>query len=180
MEYKYLLELLKAGLYKEFFEDFKKAGVCFLKPETYGRSILENSSFIASSAFPDKNQWGRGFVARLSGSTAEFVEMWVCITAGRRPFRLDALGKLALEFKPVIPKEFFDRTGDFTFKFLGSTLVTYHNSRRQDTFADSFGINQIKIEWAGGETETSRGGVITGQAALRVRGQEAKKIEINF
>ena len=65
MEYKYVLELLKSGLYKEFFEEFKKTGVCFLDPAVYGRSILENSSFLASSAFPDKSNWARVFVSRL-------------------------------------------------------------------------------------------------------------------
>ncbi|MEJ2736485.1 MAG: cellobiose phosphorylase, partial [Anaerolineae bacterium] len=37
MEYKYLLEVLKAGLYEEFFEDFKAAVVCFHAPAVYGR-----------------------------------------------------------------------------------------------------------------------------------------------
>ena len=72
MEYKYLLELLKNGLFDEFYEDFYGALVCFLKPAVYGRSVLENSSFIVSSAHPDASLHGTGFVARLSGSTAEF------------------------------------------------------------------------------------------------------------
>lgn len=69
MEYKYLLELLRSGLYEEFFADFKKAAIPFQNPETYGRSIYENSSFIASSRNPNPSCRGRGFVARLSGST---------------------------------------------------------------------------------------------------------------
>ena len=40
MEYKYLLELLKSGLYEEYFADLKKMGVPFLPYETYGRSPL--------------------------------------------------------------------------------------------------------------------------------------------
>ena len=62
MEFKYLLGLLRAGLYEEFFSSIKNCFPCFLKPEIYGRSILENSSFISSSAFPDERNWGRGFV----------------------------------------------------------------------------------------------------------------------
>jgi hypothetical protein len=180
MEYKYLLELLKAGLYREFFGEFKKAGVCFLDPETYGRSILENSSFIASSAFPDRNQWGRGFVARLSGSTAEFVEMWLCMTAGRRPFRLDAAGELLLEFKPALPKEYFDGSGRFEFMFLNKTVVTYVNKRGIDTFSNSFGVEKIVIEWTDGKKSAIEGNVITGVLAHRVRAREAKKIEVYF
>ncbi len=73
MEYKYLLELLRSGLYEEFFADFKKAAIPFQNPEIYGRSIYENSSFIASSRNPNPSCRGRGFVARLSGSTIEFI-----------------------------------------------------------------------------------------------------------
>ena len=58
MEYKYILELLKNGLYKEFFTDFKNVLVPFQGPRRYGRSILENSSFIVSSAFPDQRLHG--------------------------------------------------------------------------------------------------------------------------
>lgn len=180
MEYKYLLELLKAGLCREFFDEFGKAGVCFLDPETYGRSILENSSFIASSAFPDRNQWGRGFVARLSGSTAEFVEMWLCMTAGRRPFRLDAAGELVLELKPSLPKGYFDENGEFEFRFLNKTAVTYRNSRGIDTFSPDFDIDKITIEWDGGGRSVIEGNVITGALAHRVRAREAKRIEVYF
>src|SRR3989339_2149590 len=77
MEYKYLLELLKAGLYKEFFADFKDVLIPFQNPKTYKRSILENSSFLASSAHPNPDIHGQGFVARLSGACAEFIDIWV-------------------------------------------------------------------------------------------------------
>ncbi|PAM92997.1 hypothetical protein B4N84_20275, partial [Flavobacterium sp. IR1] len=65
MEYKYLLATLKSGLYDEFYEDMKQALIPFLDPEMYGRSILENSSFIASSANPNVDLHGKGFVSRL-------------------------------------------------------------------------------------------------------------------
>jgi hypothetical protein len=48
----------------------------FMDPEVYGRSLMECSSFIASSAFPDPSIVGQGFLARLSGSTAEFLDIW--------------------------------------------------------------------------------------------------------
>ncbi|MDP2923847.1 MAG: cellobiose phosphorylase, partial [Candidatus Omnitrophota bacterium] len=82
MEYKYLLEVLKKGLYEEFFKDFYNCAVCFLEPRTYGRNILENSSFIVSSAYPDKSLWAKGFVARLSGATAELLNIWVMLCLG--------------------------------------------------------------------------------------------------
>ena len=77
MEYKYLLEILKAGLYAEFFEDFKQILIPFQDSQVYRRSPLENSSFLVSSAHPDEKLHGAGFVARLSGSTAEFLEIWL-------------------------------------------------------------------------------------------------------
>ena len=75
MEYKYLLELLKSGLYQQYIGDLYKAAIPFQDEERYGRSILENSSFLASSANPDESIHGRGFVARLSGSTVEFMDI---------------------------------------------------------------------------------------------------------
>ena len=86
MEYKYFLELLRSGLAKEFFTEIHGAMIPFLDPVKYGRSILQNSSFIASSAHEDKNLHGQGFVARLSGSTAEFLHMWLLMNMGLNPF----------------------------------------------------------------------------------------------
>ncbi|MEK7578638.1 MAG: cellobiose phosphorylase, partial [Patescibacteria group bacterium] len=141
MEYKYLLELVKNGLYKEFFEDFKNVLIPFQNPSRYGRSILENSSFLVSSAFPDERLHGNGFVARLSGSTAEFISIWIFICAGRSPFYLDEDKKLHLEFKPVLPGWLFSRKQEngfpkdtFAFKFLNKAMVVYHNPKRKDTF----------------------------------------------
>ena len=65
-----------------FFEDFKKVAVPFLDAKTYGRSIYENSSFIASSKNPNESYHGKGFVARLSGSTIEFISMWKLMMFG--------------------------------------------------------------------------------------------------
>ncbi|MBU1913066.1 MAG: hypothetical protein KKB22_06015, partial [Candidatus Omnitrophica bacterium] len=96
MEYKYLLEILKKGLYEEFFEEFKNVLIPFQRPERYGRSIFENSSFIVSSAFPDAKMHGRGFVARLSGSTAEMLSIWLLMSAGKEPFFLNEKGELNL------------------------------------------------------------------------------------
>jgi hypothetical protein len=53
MSYKFYLELLRGGLYNEFWAEAKTGLVVFMDPKVYGRSPLEASSFIASSAFPD-------------------------------------------------------------------------------------------------------------------------------
>jgi len=133
MAYKYLLGLLKAGLYEEYFEDFKNSLIPFQRPERYGRSPLENSSFLVSSSHPDKSLHGAGFVARLSGATAEFVEMWTILMAGKKPFRLQE-GELVLGLRPILPGWLFDQQNQVNFNFLGSIPVTYHNPLRVDTW----------------------------------------------
>jgi hypothetical protein len=154
MEYKYLLELLKNSLYKEFFEDFKNVLIPFQNPSRYGRSILENSSFLVSSAFPDQRLHGNGFVARLSGSTAEFISIWLLMCAGKNPFYLDGNKKLCLEFKPILPAWLFSQKEEngfpkntFAFKFLNKALVVYHNPERKDTFGKyAAKVKEITIE----------------------------------
>jgi hypothetical protein len=144
MEYKYMLELLKSRLYSHFYNDFKKVFVPFLKPDIYGRSILENSSFIVSGAFPEEKLHGNGFVARLSGSTAEFINIWLIMCVGKKPFYIDNKGKLCAELKPVLKSWLFTTKQDlsfsrdtFSFNFLGRTLVVYHNPARKDTFGSA-------------------------------------------
>jgi len=134
MEFKYLLELLKAGLYDEFFSALKTCLPAFLDPKVYKRSILENSSFLVSSANPNPNNHGRGFVARLSGACAEFIDMWVIMTTGKKMFSLDKDGKLNFKLSPVLPAWLFDQKGEFSFKLLGSIDVTYINKQKKDTF----------------------------------------------
>ena len=133
MAYKYLLALLKAGLYGEFFEEFKNGLIAFQDPKIYGRSILENSSFIASSAHPDTSIHGQGFVARLSGSTAEFISILHHMLIGEKPFYLHE-GQLCLTFKPILPTELFNDAGQIQFTFLGQCKVTYHNPTKQPTY----------------------------------------------
>ena len=134
MEYKYLLEILRAGLYEEFFENFKNALIPFLNPGQYGRSTLENSSFIVSSAHEDADLHGRGFVARLSGSTAEFLHMWLYMNVGQDPFYLNEKHQLQFSFKPVLPGWLFTKKGSYSFNLFAATLVAYHNPARRNTF----------------------------------------------
>ncbi len=147
MEYKYILELLKGGLTEEFYAEFKNVLVCFQDPKRYGRNILENSSFLVSSAFPDKNLHGNGFVARLSGSTAEFLHIWLLMNAGLNPFSMDnKSGELNLTFKPALAGWLFDKKGEYSFNFLSNIPVTYHNPKRKNTFGkDAARINKIII-----------------------------------
>ncbi len=176
MEYKYLLEVLKAGLYEEFFEDFKNALVPFQPPERYGRSPLENSSFIVSSAHPDKSLHGNGFVARLSGATAEFVEMWTIMMAGQQPFVMQD-GKLILQLRPTLPAWLFDENDQVKFKFLGKIPVTYHNPVRVNTWEAS--PQKIVLELAEESLEFDNSDIPAPYAEM-VRERDTKTIDIYF
>ena len=177
MEYKYLLELLKAGLDEEFYAEFKNALIPFQKPQIYGRSILENSSFLVSSAFSDPKLHGNGFVARLSGSTAEFLEMWLTINAGLAPFFLDN-NELKLKFSPRLSGWLFNKKGEYSFNFLSKIRVTYHNPVRKDTFGKNparitriiLGIKDKPVE--------INSPVIPAPYAQAIRSRQINKIDI--
>ena len=133
MHYKYLLELLKQGLYAEFFAIARTGLIPFRDPAQYGRSPFENSSFLVSTAHPDRTLHGRGFVARLSGATAEFLHMWALMTAGPQPFVMTDAG-LTLRLRPALPGWLFTDDGRFEFTFLGRIPVVLHNPARRDLF----------------------------------------------
>ena len=144
MEYKYLLEVLRAGLYERFIEDFKNVLIPFLDPKVYGRSPLENSSFLVSSAHPDGLLHGAGFIARLTGASAEFLSIWRIMMAGPRPFYLQN-NQLCLAFHPILPGWLFADDNTITYQFLGRTRVIYHNPKRYDTFIKKVIIHSIVL-----------------------------------
>ncbi|WP_341674877.1 hypothetical protein [Niveibacterium sp. SC-1] len=164
MSYKYLLALLRAGLYVEFWQAARTGLVAWRDPAQYGRSIFENVSFIVTSANPDPELHGNGFSARLSGSTCEFYNMLLLATLGERPFRLDGEGRLVFEARPALPGELFTTSarnvrrtsahcivapferggelareatlpaGSLAFGVLGDTLLVFENPSRTDTW----------------------------------------------
>ncbi|EOD00352.1 hypothetical protein [Caldisalinibacter kiritimatiensis] len=180
MEYKYLLELIKSGLYDEFFEDIKTCMIPFLSPEIYGRSILENSSFIASSVNPDSSNHGRGFVARLSGSTAEFISMWAIMMMGNEVFKVEN-GNLVLKLKPILPNWLFNQEGKITFKFLGKINVTYHNNTNKNTYGDNKAqIKRIVLTTNDDDTIEIEQSYISAPFAEQCRDGAIKEIDIYF
>ena len=156
MSYKFYLQLLRAGLSKEFFKELKGGSMLpFVDFDKYGRSLLECSSFIASSAFPDEDQHGRGFLARLSGSTAEFMSIWVLMFIGKRPFAVaDGSGELTMTFEPTLPEWVFDDEGTVGYKLFGQIAVTYH--KEKGTGGEDEGLvdrkpKRFEVEFNGGE-----------------------------
>jgi hypothetical protein len=178
MEYKYILEVLNNGLYHEFFSDFKNVMVPFFDAETYGRSPLENCSFIASSANPDETTHGGGFVARLSGAAAEFLSLWNVMMAGHKPFTMRE-GKLCLELKPLLPEWLFDNDNKVTFNFIGSTKVTYINSSRRNTY-EEFNVERIVLSYKDGSSVSLKENFISEPYSKDVRAGKVEAIVIKI
>ena len=161
MEYKYLLELLKNNLNQEFYKIMKDVLIPFQESERYGRSILENSSFIMSSLNSDVKNHGRGYIARLSGSTAEFLHIWSLITIGPKPFIYEN-DELSFKPNPKLHKSMFTEKSkelniqlskkkkinleipqnSFAFRLMGQTIAVYNNPKNKNTF----GKNKAEIK----------------------------------
>ncbi|WP_341877781.1 hypothetical protein [Defluviitalea saccharophila] len=174
MEYKYLLEILKSGLYDSFIEDFQSACVAFLDPKVYGRSVLENSSFIASSVNPDKKVHGKGFVARLSGSTVEFIHMWQIMMFGLQPFRL-CKNELTLKFEPFIPEYLIGENKQIKATFLGNIKVIYHMARKSHVIPGFYKIKEYILHY---KDQTITKSLLKGQTALDIRKGLVKQIDV--
>lgn len=177
MDFKYILELLRAGLYDEFFTEFKAHLPAFMDAGVYGRSPLENSSFIASSAHPDPSMHGNGFVARLSGSTAEFLSMWVMMTMGHHPFVVED-GKVIMKYDPILPGWLFKEDGSFTFRMLGSCDVTLHNPSRLDTQKKK--PLEIRLQPFEGEMINFKGSIIPAPYAAQIREGKIVKMDVQY
>ncbi|HSF83911.1 MAG TPA: hypothetical protein VLA49_21965 [Anaerolineales bacterium] len=177
MSFKYLLALLEAGLYEEFFTHFPKALPPNMDPKIYGRSLLENCSFIVSSAHPDKSLHGAGFVARLSGAAAEFLSIWRIMMAGKNPFYYQD-GQLHLSLKPILPGWLFTESGIITFTFLGHTEVTYHNPERIDTYKPGMEQYQIMLNLEADKKVTLQKDVIDPPYAEMVREGQVRSIDV--
>jgi len=194
MEYKYILELIKNGMYDEFFKNLYNCSVCFLDPKVYGRSILENSSFLASSAYPDNGLWGKGFVARLTGATSEILSIYIYMCLGKEPFFLDQSGALCARFRPLLQERFFTArahtftfkgkkrkfpANTFAFKLFSKTLVVYHNPQRKNTYASGMQAEKIEV-LRKGEKINIRGGVLSSALTSDLREEKIDEIHVYF
>ena len=198
MHYKYVLEMARRGLLDEFYKDWKELLVPFQDPRRYGRNILENTSFIASSGYKDKEDRGKAFVARLSGSTVEFLHLWSFLLFGERPFVWKD-GALSLAFRPNLKAELFstkartvhpdgpDAPGvdlpkdTLAFRFLGRVLVVYHNPSRRDTFGSkALAPVRHEIIFSDGSQEAVEGSSLPSAQAKAVREERVTRLDVYF
>ena len=165
MTYKYLLGLLKGGLYDAFDDALMTNLVCFMDPAVYGRSPLENSSFIVPSNNPDPSMHGQGFFARLSGSTIEALNMWYVMMTGGQPFIIEDR-QLTFRLAPKLHRRFF-KDGIVRFKLFNTTWVTLHNHADVSTYERcDLGSVEIKDHE---KTLIFRDGLVRGETAHNLR-----------
>lgn len=174
MSYKFYLELLRHGLFDEFFNEMQVGGILpFMNADKYGRSLMECSSFIASSAFEDPSMRGRGFLARLSGSTAEFLSMWILMLIGPDPFTLDENGVLKFQLLPAIPRWLFITNDDgetswLSFILFGSIDVKYHHRRGAENLYRTPPSSYV-VGLRDGQTVQMDGPFVYGELADKIR-----------
>lgn len=173
MSYKVLLSMLNAGLYDEFYREISTGLVPFMPPERYGRSTLENSSFIATSNHSDKTKWGKGYQARLTGANAEVLSMWRVMMGIERPFTVKN-GTLVFSLTPKLHKNFFEN-GKVSFLLFGKTKITYINNSGKSTWK---GVKIANYRLIGGETVDAC--TVTGPLAENVRSGKYKQIEVEL
>lgn len=200
MEYKYLLALLQSGLIDEFYGAAQSSLIPYLNPEVYGRSILENSSFILSSVNQDQDNHGRGYIARLSGSTAEFLSIWAFLSFGAQPFRWEET-KLCFAPQPFLRSDFFTvepqevkfqfnpthsetlniPANTYAYRFLGASLVVYHNPKRGDTFGPCrVNIQGFRLRTAEGKVIELEGNIVPSPLAEEIRAGMIPRIDVFF
>lgn len=179
MEYKYLLEVLRQGLYEDFFSDMKTCLIPFLDPAVYGRSIYENSSFIASSANPDASIHGKGFVARLSGSTAEFLSMWHVMFFGEKLFSLTGKDRtLTFALQPAVPADFIREDGTVQATLFGTTDICYHFREKKNYFPGTYQITSYTLTEKNDTRERIDGAAVSGEKAEAVRNGDYRRIDV--
>merc|ERR1719356_2113444 len=68
MSYKYYLEIIRAEMYEEFFDEMTGGGMLpYMDPDKYGRSTMQFSSFLASSTQSSTKPTSMGCGVRKSG-----------------------------------------------------------------------------------------------------------------
>ena len=135
MSYKYLLGLLKAGLYEEFYREMKVNFVYNMDPFVYGRSPIENSSFIVPTCNPNKRMHGQGQFARLTGANAEILDMFYLMFLGEHAFIYEN-NELIFSPSPKLDKNFFDENDEVSFPLFGEVIITYHNPKHLNLYEE--------------------------------------------
>ena len=170
MSYKYLLGLLKAGLYEEFYEEMKVNFVCFMSPNIYGRSPIENSSFVVPTCNLNKEMHGQGQFARLTGANAEVLDMFYLMFLGPKAFEYKD-NELVFVPSPKLSKEFFDKNDEVSFPLFKDVKITYHNPKHLNCYEG------VKLSYIAGGKKYD---ILKGKLAEDIRDGKTKEIYIEI
>ena len=177
MSYKYLLGLLKSGLYENFYEAIATSLPPFMDPKVYGRSTLENSSFIASSRNPNPKNHGRGFVSRLTGTTSEVMSMWRYMMFGPRLFEMKE--DLTFSLQPKLSKDFFDDKDQVKTRLFKTIEVIYKNPKKGHTFGENgVKVASYQLNYHSGQSLNLK--EVIGKPARDIRNQLVHSIVVNL
>ena len=195
MHYKWVLEMARRGLIQEVYAHLEQLLIPFRNPEEYRRSTTENVSFLVSSGFMiDQRQHGRGCVARLSGSTVEFLHLWTHLFLGASPFLVEN-GQLIFRPSPSLSTAFFSTAEKRIQTFgeaeeilprdatacalLGNTLLVYLNPQRLDTFgADAAAPIRFQLHGRDGAVQTIEAACLQGPAAEALRLGQFSRLDV--
>lgn len=195
MHYKFVLEMLRCGLVDEFYANLQQLLVPFRDPAQYKRSPLENSSFIVSSGFAiDEREHGRGCVARLSGSTVEFLHLWTHLFLGAQPFRWEG-GELVFAPNPKLHASLFHQAArqvqflgqdeplpahSAACALLGNTLLFYVNPLQRNSYGaiDSVAPVHYRLVARDGAVTEVEGSALRGTWAEHVRSGALRRVEV--
>lgn len=168
MDYKYILGLLEAGYYKDFYDEIKTNWVIAMDPFVYGRNPVEASSFIVPTCNPDASKHGRGYFARLTGANAEFLNMAVLLFAGPSIFSYES-GVLHFHLAPKLSHDFFDKKGLASFLLFSKVRVIYHNPKHLDCYRG------VRLSY---RIEGHRYAAVDGILAAQIREGKIHRIEV--
>ena len=146
-----------------------------MDPKIYGRSPIENSSFLATSSNPDPKKWGQGFVSRLSGSTAEMLSMWRYMFVGDHLFTMED-SQLAFELSPKLPKSFF-KDGIVETRLFNQTTIIYHLVDEIDTYDKKAYIDKMTLHTESEVCEV-QGSKVLGKWTRDIRNGHVFKINV--
>ena len=117
------------------------------------------------------------FVARLSGSTAEFLHIWQLMFFGPSPFRWSG-DSLRLVLAPFVPSYLMPEDGVIEAVFLGSVQVIYHASGLTELVPGKTHPVHWTLTDADGGKRSAEGPALCDKDACAVRAGQITEINI--
>lgn len=200
MEHKLLVSMFECGQYDRLFATMREIMIPYQPTLRYGRSPVENTSFIVSSRHPAPERHGRGYLPRSSGTTAEVIDLFLRLSFGERPFRMEN-GQLVFALDPVLPDWMFSPedaqrnlvgpdgssrqlhlpANTYAALLLGTTLVVYHNPDLMPTFGDGKArVDSMRLIKSDGTEHAVEGARVAGVRASDVRSGVFERIYVQL